>query len=156
MTRRTNSTLSRIISCIMVAVALIVLATPVCAQDGVSEQCPNGHRTVENPTALDENGARTDLSCGNLSRADFADADADLAWAWPFQTDSLLLPSESPNRADILGPQVNLHRQILDAQRGVASRPEAVPDHMKFAIYFSGAVIIATLVFLLLTGSFGG
>lgn len=154
MTRRTNSTLSRIISCIMVAVALIVLATPVCAQDGVSEQCPNGHRTVENPTALHENGARTDLSCPNLSRADFADAD--LAWAWPFQADSLLLPSESPNRADIQGLQVDLQRQILDAQRGVASRPEAVPNHMKFAIYFSGAVIIATLVFLLLTGSFGG
>ncbi len=55
MTTRTYGTFPRTISCIMVAVALIMLATPGWAQNGVSPWCPDGLRIVADPTERDEN-----------------------------------------------------------------------------------------------------
>lgn len=66
----------------------------------------------------------------------------------------LLLPLDSPSEADIQLLQVDMQPQNLDTQKDVASPAEVVSDHnTKFAIYFGGAVILAALVLLLLTGS---
>ena len=56
---------SHVLSGLLTASVVIALAAPTWAQDGVSEACPNGLRTVEDPMS-----EAPDLSCTDLAGAD--------------------------------------------------------------------------------------
>ncbi|MCH8030925.1 MAG: pentapeptide repeat-containing protein [Bacteroidetes bacterium] len=56
---------SHVLSGLLTASVVIALAGPTWAKDGVSEACPNGLRTVEDPMS-----EAPDLSCTDLAGAD--------------------------------------------------------------------------------------